>query len=74
MKYDFKGTEIRIEDDGKGFEVLRARAQEDSGYGLPGMRERATEIGATLSIQSHDGKGTTVIIKLPRFSWNRLSS
>lgn len=55
-------VEIRIEDDGRGFDPSDAAA----GLGLVNMRARAQRIGATLKVQSHPGKGTTVKICLPR--------
>jgi signal transduction histidine kinase len=50
-------TALSIVDDGVGFE--RGQGRIDS-YGLLGMRERATAIGASLEIVSSPGKGTTV--------------
>jgi signal transduction histidine kinase len=55
---------LRVEDDGKGFEFqgridladLLARAH----YGLAGMHERASVIGAVLELQTSPGKGTCV--------------
>jgi signal transduction histidine kinase len=36
------------------------------GLGIPGMRERADRIGATLRIETVPGKGTTVAVQVPR--------
>lgn len=52
--------ELRITDDGRGFET--ARGVRDSAYGLVGMRERADVIGAHLVIDSSPGHGTTVTV------------
>jgi len=49
---------IRITDNGVGFEVGRA-GRLDS-YGMLGMRERASSIGATLDIHSIPGQGTSI--------------
>jgi signal transduction histidine kinase len=55
-------ADLTIADDGVGF---------DSGstpfghFGLVGMRERAAEIGADLTIESMPGNGTSVRIRLP---------
>lgn len=51
-------AEILVADDGAGFPVAAA-GRLDS-YGLLGMRERADAIGATLSIESSPGHGTTI--------------
>lgn len=50
--------ELRVDDDGRGFET--ARGVRDSAYGLVGMRERADVIGAHLELESRPGGGTTV--------------
>jgi signal transduction histidine kinase len=58
---DGKRAELEVADDGIGFD--RRRGREDS-YGIVGMRERATTIGATLDIRSARGAGTTVRVVL----------
>jgi signal transduction histidine kinase/ligand-binding sensor domain-containing protein len=59
---DGPGLLLRVRDDGRGFD---ARAPTD-GLGLRGMRERAREIDATLTIESAPGAGTVVSLHLPR--------
>jgi len=49
---------LRIEDDGRGFDVALATSKA-TGLGLPGMRRRCGDIGASLEIESHD-EGTVV--------------
>jgi signal transduction histidine kinase len=49
-----------IEDDGIGFEPGAA----EGGFGLIGMRERAALIGATLEIESAEGQGTTILLRM----------
>ena len=49
---------IRITDNGVGFEIGRA-GRLDS-YGMLGMRERASSIGATLDVHSIPGQGTSI--------------
>jgi signal transduction histidine kinase len=56
------GAELEIEDDGIGFPVGRA-GRLDS-YGILGMRERAASMGATLEIDSGDGRGTRIRCRL----------
>jgi len=53
-----------VEDDGVGFEAGEPAAA-GHGFGLVGMRERASLVGATLEIESAAGKGTTVILRMP---------
>ena len=54
------GPRIRITDDGVGFTPVFA-----AGHGLSGMRDRLTEIGGTLRVDSAPGKGCTVTAVVP---------
>jgi signal transduction histidine kinase len=53
-------VDLRVADDGTGVLVPR-----EGGIGLPGMRERAEEIGGVFSIAAEAGSGTTVSVRLP---------
>jgi signal transduction histidine kinase/ligand-binding sensor domain-containing protein len=53
--------EIRIHDNGTGFDPAQGR----SGDGLPNLRHRMAEAGGTCEIQSAPGAGTTVTLSLP---------
>jgi len=53
--------ELRIADDGVGFDV---RASHSGHFGLVGLRELAQLIGADLEIQSTSGEGTTLLLSL----------
>ena len=55
---------LEISDNGRGFPIGRA-GRLDS-YGLMGMRERASSIGASLEITSAEGEGTRVRCSLHR--------
>ena len=52
--------EIVVRDDGKGF-----GPDVDQGFGLVGMRERASLVNGRVRIESEPGKGTTVSARLP---------
>lgn len=52
---------LKITDNGKGFDEATVKA----GNGLRNLRERATEVGGILSINSGLGKGTEVDLQLP---------
>jgi signal transduction histidine kinase len=65
---------LTITDNGQGFEVTRMTqaGQQSSaatlthrGLGLWSMRERATEVGSTVRINSTLGQGTTIMVELP---------
>jgi signal transduction histidine kinase len=54
---------LKIEDNGRGFNVPEAAASK--GNGLPNMRTRLQRIGGRVVIQSEPGRGTRVEIVLP---------
>lgn len=54
---------LAIEDDGLGFS--RDAEQPFGHYGLTGMRERATEIGADFKVSSAPGNGTKIEVRVP---------
>ncbi|MFD0669817.1 sensor histidine kinase [Ramlibacter sp. MAHUQ-53] len=54
---------LRVRDDGAGFDA--ASAARRRGFGLTGMRERATALGGQLHITSTPGQGTTLEATLP---------
>jgi signal transduction histidine kinase len=63
LKQEDVAIELRIRDDGRGFDP----EQTTSGhYGLSMMRERAEAVGALLSINSQPGHGTELI-----FRWSK---
>ena len=61
-----EGVRLAVTDDGHGFdEDSIAGAEERHSYGLVGIRERAELIGASLTLTSRPGTGTTVEVVLP---------
>lgn len=60
IAFDEQGVELRIEDDGAGFDVQQAMALSAGHFGLLGMRERAERIHGGFKIDSAPGRGTTV--------------
>jgi len=53
-----------VEDDGKGFDADEVLS-DGKGAGLFGMRERATHVGGTFEVESHRGRGTTLVAQIP---------
>jgi signal transduction histidine kinase len=53
--------EIEVSDDGVGFEPSLVR----EGFGLVGMRERATLLGGKLKVESGPGSGTRITAQIP---------
>jgi PAS domain S-box-containing protein len=58
---------LRMEDDGKGFEIGRRMRETvlEKRMGLMSMRERANLLGGKVRITSKKGKGTKVVVKFP---------
>ena len=55
-----------IADDGQGFNAAApARSTQFPQFGISTMRERAESIGGTLAVESTQGAGTTVRLRLP---------
>jgi signal transduction histidine kinase len=56
---------MRIRDDGKGIEPALLEEGRPGHFGLPGMRERARQIGAEVTIWSGVGTGTEIEVSIP---------
>lgn len=67
MEYHPGELNIRISDDGQGFNVAQITDVEESGRGrgLFSMRERIGFLGGTSGAESQIGKGTTVWARIP---------
>jgi signal transduction histidine kinase len=60
-------VQLAINDDGIGFDPDHhpARRKEKGGLGLLGMRERATNVGGSLRINSSRNGGSEIDVRLP---------
>jgi signal transduction histidine kinase len=60
---------LEVSDDGRGFDTAAAvrltGMPAPTGFGLPGMRERAELLGGRLELSSAPGRGTTVRLAVP---------
>jgi len=58
---------LKVEDNGIGFDIDKKRTQatSSSGIGLKSMTNRASLIGAQITVQSQLGKGTSIKVELP---------
>ena len=55
-----KEFDIIMEDNGKGFDI-----HQPSGLGLNQMKIRTESIGGRIEINSHPGRGTTILLQVP---------
>ncbi len=62
---DAEFMELRVTDDGAGFDSQATASHQSGHYGLIGMRERASQIGGELGIDSGLGRGTQIVLRLP---------
>ena len=67
VKFESAKVELRINDNGKGFDPQKTwlRVAQNANLGLLGMQERAHLIGGSFSLVSEPGKGTTVVVQVP---------
>lgn len=58
---------LKVEDNGVGFDIEKKKTQasSSSGIGLKSMTNRASLIGAQISVQSQPGRGTAIKVELP---------
>jgi signal transduction histidine kinase len=80
ISYGPQAFRLRIRDDGEGIPSKVLDHDRAGHFGLPGMRERAKQVGAELTIWSRPGTGTEIALSLarkiaygtsPRGSWFR---
>ena len=64
LRVDGGGAELRVVDDGSGFDPQADRAR--ASLGLASMRERVALLGGRLEIRSRPGEGTSVTAWVPR--------
>jgi signal transduction histidine kinase len=61
---ELEQNQLIVRDNGRGFDVMRL-ASGARNFGLQFMRERAELIGSQLQIESRQGEGTRILIRLP---------
>lgn len=64
LRFDAGRVQLSVQDNGRGFDQQSKGGAAEGHFGLTSMRERAEQIGGTLSIQSN-GSGTEVIVEVP---------
>jgi signal transduction histidine kinase len=65
---DFEEVRILVQDNGTGFDIekfFQKARTERKGYGIVGIRERAALLGGRLDLNSAQGEGTTLTVRLP---------
>src|SRR5262249_52379560 len=65
LEYGPRQLRMLVRDDGQGIDQQVLRSGREGHWGIPGMRERAEEIGAKLKLWSREGAGTEVELSIP---------
>ncbi len=60
-----EGDALVIDDNGRGFDLMRLASGASRNFGLQFMRERAELLGGQLQIESRQGEGTRILLRLP---------
>jgi two-component system sensor histidine kinase DegS len=64
VRVGLEADHLVIADNGRGFDVMRL-ASATRNFGLQFMRERAELMGSSLQIESRQGEGTRILLRLP---------
>lgn len=62
LNYHIQQVQLRIHDDGAGFDLPTARSAKNGHFGLLDMKERAEKIGAGFSVRTQPGNGTEILV------------
>ena len=65
LRYRRRAICLTVTDQGRGFVSDRESGAYGGHFGLVGMRERASEVGGRLIIESESGRGTIVRLRVP---------
>jgi two-component system sensor histidine kinase DegS len=68
VRIALEGDTLTIADNGRGFDVMRLASGITRSFGLQFMRERAELMAASVQIESRQGEGTRILIRLPERS------
>ena len=65
LQFEDDSLELRVRDDGSGFDPERCLARGGDHFGLRGLYERTRALGGSLQIRSAPGTGTEVTCRVP---------
>ena len=65
LEFEAANLQLRVKDDGRGFDTEGMLATADGHFGLLGMRERVEHVGGRLTLSSRPGEGTEVWATIP---------
>jgi signal transduction histidine kinase len=65
FEFNSKDVQLRIRDNGRGFDPARAGHPKDGHFGLLGMKERVEVLSGMLSIDTAPKRGTILLVTIP---------
>lgn len=65
LEFSEGSVELRVHDDGTGFEPRNAPGLAEGHLGLQGMRERMKRLGGVVNVESSPGQETTIRARVP---------
>jgi signal transduction histidine kinase len=65
LRFEEGSVGVRVEDDGRGFNMEKISKEDRKTWGLLGMEERASLLGGKFLLDSKPGKGTIVLVTIP---------
>jgi signal transduction histidine kinase len=74
LSYESSQIQLRLHDDGNGFDLLTVGQATGGHFGLLDMRERAEKIGARFSLTSRPGHGTEILLLITDVTTNHSPS
>ena len=66
LAFDAKSVQLRVRDNGCGFDPTHAGVLKNGHFGLLGIKERVASLFGTLSVDSGPGRGTSLRVIIPR--------
>jgi two-component system sensor histidine kinase DegS len=65
LDFTSKEVQLRIQDNGCGFEPAHCEVSKRGHFGLLGMKERVASRSGMLSVDSAPGRGTRLLVTIP---------
>jgi signal transduction histidine kinase len=62
LAFEAESIQLRVRDDGCGFNPQNVTSSEDGHFGLVGIQERVKSMNADLAVNSHPGAGTEITV------------
>jgi PAS domain S-box-containing protein len=68
IQADHATLHVEVSDNGKGFDPDATTTTSSAGFGLFGIKERMIHLGGSMTVVSHPGRGSSVVLRVPHTS------